>query len=202
MAKEEIKTEDQAVEKEVKKTEKKEKFDGMDISVNTLDGINAEKVAVKSYLSDDEASVYLGGLDPKNYFYEGKVPVYFKKNFGGVLTSETDFMTALPVFDEVFGKVPEEKYGKQVLFFNPNGNRFTILLDKRFSTLATVNGEFTDEFHPTLRQKFCVRPFDARSIMFNGALLGNSYVEDVFRTKLSEIRNMIVSFKRDNSLSL
>lgn len=178
-------------------TSKKEEkgYDGMEYIVRGVDGMISVKEPVKSCLSDAEAKTYLGGREAKDYFYAGKIPTYFTKTFGVEVKKEQDFNQAIEKFDKVFKDEVLLRKGEAVLFFNPNGNRYTVLLPKVLSPKPLINGEYEDSYHASLKERMCTEPFDARCILFN-ATRGGSYNEKVFEADLNYIKNGIIGFLR------
>lgn len=126
------------------------KYDGYeDLVEPQVDGTYT-KTRTKLYLSDDEVKKFFGDNDPNKYFREGKIPVYFPKAVGSLLS---DDRVEVAVKNDVFSKFPDV-----IMFKHELANIYTLLIPKVVTEHEFANGEFVSKL---------VR-YDTRSVVCTG----------------------------------
>lgn len=129
-----------------------------------------ETFTKKVNMTDEEARNFLGGKDPKNYFKNGKIPVW-KKVLGTLITDEED--PALILLKEVIPKV-----SSILLYKHKTDSVYTLLIPKSFSENETgAAGDYTDEYTTS----------DERSIVFGASNSPKSFEKAYFKSRLASI---------------
>jgi len=126
-------------------------YDGFGDTYITTPDLKTAVVRKKINLDSNEVKNFLGGVDPKRYFREGKVPMFCVKAFGDLLGEDNEERAAMQ-------KVLKDFEG--LLFFkNRKQNLYTILVPKELSEFELdQDGEFIDT----------VVHYDIRTINFSG----------------------------------
>ena len=145
-------------------------YDGFEDLVEPTEAGPYKTTRVKLYLSTPEVRKFMGEHDPAKYFRDGKVPVYFPKAIGTLLSEDR---TETQVKNDVFSKYPET-----LLFKHDLTNIYTLLIPKVLTEHEFSNGDFTDRL---------VR-YDTRSVVFTGGPgRPSSFETDYFKQQSAKI---------------
>lgn len=139
------------------------------------DIVDTSKV-IKTHLTKEEAVAFLGGRDPKDYFYLGKVPVYMKRNLGFLLDDDSEQRM---IVDSIFKDL--EDRSNILIFANTDGNKHTLLIPKQYSAVEITDGEFTSPAY------VC----DPRVIVYTGFGRTGHYSPDVFKKDVERVAHSI-----------
>lgn len=100
--------------------------------------VDTEKVWQAGLLSDEEAEKFLGGKNPKDYFYAGEVHKSHVKNLGDLLDEDRPEVQTLRRIAPQFGDL--------LMFKDRYQNLYHILIPKRLSETQTdASGEYTEK---------------------------------------------------------
>lgn len=145
-------------------------YDGWEDLVEPTETGAYKTTRTKLYLSTSEVKKFMGDNDPAKYFREGKVPAYFPKAVGTLLSEDR---TETIVKNDVFSKYPET-----LLFKHDLTNIYTLLIPKHLTEHEFTNGDFVDRL---------VR-YDTRSIVFTGGPgRPSSFEADYFKKQSAKI---------------
>jgi hypothetical protein len=124
----------------------------------------------KFFLNSDEVKDFFKSHDPADYFREGHIPVFMKKELGTLLAEDrAEVMMLRKVF---------EHHPKVLLFKHDYQNIYTILIPKSHSEHEMRDGEFAERFI------FC----DTRSVVFSGfSGAPSAYEPGYFKKKCEQI---------------
>jgi hypothetical protein len=125
-------------------------YDGYEDLVEPMETGVYKTSRVKLYLSHSEVKKFMGENDPNKYFREGKVPVYFPKAVGTLLSEDR---VETQVKNDAFSKYPDT-----LMFKHDLTNIYTLLIPKELTEHEFANGDFVDRL---------VR-YDTRSVVFTG----------------------------------
>lgn len=100
--------------------------------------VDTEKVWQAGLLDDEDAKKFLGGKDPKDYFYAGEVHKSHVKNLGDLLDEDRPEVQTLRRIAPQFSDL--------LMFKDRYQNLYHILIPKRLSETQTdANGEYTEK---------------------------------------------------------